>query len=587
MSATALHRVPAAWSRSATSAIACMLAAATTASLSADAESGPIRPQVNQWSATLVGTSGRSTQHHDGTIGKANPPWTRTAGQGARRTWQRRSRPRRAESHPTCPPARRQGHRRPGRSGRQRQGRPHRHGRGPRRPRRERCRQEHSMKLVYGVHHADEARSRRRPRSRDPLPATPGRSASAWCSRTCASCPRSPSSDNIALALPSAPAPQAQRAARAHRGGVEDLRAPRRPPRHRAGPLRSASGRAEILKVLIAGARLVILDELTSVLAPRRSTRSSKASTSAGRRLSVVIITHKLPSCARRRQGDRAPRRQADPRWRRPDRPHRPGARSRPWCCKASRRPANDRPCAPRSAERPCSARHLLKRGERPRSTASTVDVRAGELRGRGRRVGQRPEGDLRGGPGLPGRTGVEVSIDGLQSNDDERPQGSRPRCRRCARGPDRRVVPGLNVPGTSPSTTSTRAGRGLGIDWRAGAPTWPSSMTTGLRVAAPRPDVSTLSGGNIQRVMLCRALGRCATLVVAAYPSRGLDIATTRRTQELLLEQRAGRRRGAAHLRGPRRAARALRPHRRAARRPRRRRRRSVAPPTATRSAG
>ena len=28
--------------------------------------------------------------------------------------------------------------------------------------------------------------------------------------------------------------------------------------------------------------------------------------------------------------------------------------------------------------------------------------------------------------------------------------------------------------------------------------------------------------------------------LVVAAYPSRGLDIATTRRTQELLLEQRA-----------------------------------------------
>ena len=34
-------------------------------------------------------------------------------------------------------------------------------------------------------------------------------------------------------------------------------------------------------------------------------------------------------------------------------------------------------------------------------------------------------------------------------------------------------------------------------------------------------------------------ALG-AATLVVAAYPSRGLDVATTRRTQELLLEQRA-----------------------------------------------
>ena len=43
---------------------------------------------------------------------------------------------------------------------------------------------------------------------------------------------------------------------------------------------------------------------------------------------------------------------------------------------------------------------------------------------------------------------------------------------------------------------------------------------------------------------------------MVAAYPSRGLDIATTRRTQELLLEQRAA---GAGVLvvsRGPRRAA-------------------------------
>ena len=61
-----------------------------------------------------------------------------------------------------------------------------------------------------------------------------------------------------------------------------------------------------------------------------------------------------------------------------------------------------------------------------------------------------------------------------------------------------------------------------------------------GLRVAAANRTVSTLSGGNIQRVMLVRSLGRPQKLVVAAYPSRGLDIAITRRTQELLLEQRA-----------------------------------------------
>ena len=40
---------------------------------------------------------------------------------------------------------------------------------------------------------------------------------------------------------------------------------------------------------------------------------------------------------------------------------------------------------------------------------------------------------------------------------------------------------------------------------------------------------------------MLVRTIAGDGKLVVAAYPSRGLDIATTRRTQELLLERRAG----------------------------------------------
>ena len=38
----------------------------------------------------------------------------------------------------------------------------------------------------------------------------------------------------------------------------------------------------------------------------------------------------------------------------------------------------------------------------------------------------------------------------------------------------------------------------------------------------------------------MVRALGAPSALIVAAYPSRGLDVATTRRTQELLLERRA-----------------------------------------------
>jgi ABC-type uncharacterized transport system ATPase subunit len=79
-----------------------------------------------------------------------------------------------------------------------------------------------------------------------------------------------------------------------------------------------------------------------------------------------------------------------------------------------------------------------------------------------------------------------------------------------------------------------------LGIDWR-----WVHRRTTedderlGLRMAPPHRKVSELSGGNIQRVVLTRELALDAKLLVAAYPSRGLDVANVRRTQELLLERR------------------------------------------------
>jgi simple sugar transport system ATP-binding protein len=58
---------------------------------------------------------------------------------------------------------------------------------------------------------------------------------------------------------------------------------------------------------------------------------------------------------------------------------------------------------------------------------------------------------------------------------------------------------------------------------------------------------VDALSGGNVQRVMLTRAFtADDVSLLVAAYPSRGLDIASVRETQQLLLERRAA---GAAVL--------------------------------------
>jgi simple sugar transport system ATP-binding protein len=102
-------------------------------------------------------------------------------------------------------------------------------------------------------------------------------------------------------------------------------------------------------------------------------------------------------------------------------------------------------------------------------------------------------------------------------------------------------VVRGLSVRDHMALTALSSYRRRLGVDWRAvGERLQLLNEQTRLRVAAPDREVATLSGGNIQRVMLVRSIGAAASLVVAAYPSRGLDVATTRRTQELLLERRA-----------------------------------------------
>jgi len=80
---------------------------------------------------------------------------------------------------------------------------------------------------------------------------------------------------------------------------------------------------------------------------------------------------------------------------------------------------------------------------------------------------------------------------------------------------------------------------RALGYDWRAlerAVDALPEAHT--LKIAEGRRLLSTLSGGNVQRVLLCRALARDPGLIVAAYPTRGLDLANVMATQEMLLRR-------------------------------------------------
>jgi ABC-type uncharacterized transport system ATPase subunit len=63
---------------------------------------------------------------------------------------------------------------------------------------------------------------------------------------------------------------------------------------------------------------------------------------------------------------------------------------------------------------------------------------------------------------------------------------------------------------------------------------------------ARPSDPVATLSGGNVQKVLLARVLSRDPRLLVVSQPSRGLDVGATEYVRSQLLERRAS---GAAVL--------------------------------------
>ncbi len=61
------------------------------------------------------------------------------------------------------------------------------------------------------------------------------------------------------------------------------------------------------------------------------------------------------------------------------------------------------------------------------------------------------------------------------------------------------------------------------------------------FQIATPTPEtrVKFLSGGNIQKTILAREIDACSGLLVAVYPSRGLDVGATESVRKMLLEQR------------------------------------------------
>jgi simple sugar transport system ATP-binding protein len=309
--------------------------------------------------------------------------------------------------------------------------------------------------------------------------------------------------------------------------------------------------KVEILKQLVAGTRVLILDEPTKVLAPQESEGLFKTIEELrADGLGIVLITHKLRevlACADRimvmRQGRVA------------------GLIER-------REATEDNLLALMFGETPVRPAPVLDANRHDRGQ-SVLELTSVSTTGEGGAV---PLHDI----SMKLRSGEVIGIAGVSGNGQreicdmvlglQHPQKGVKRLwgEDASRWPIAKVresgvaaipedplalacVAGLTVRENLALGSGERYRGGLGVDWQRLDADMNKSFT---RLSFPRPDfdarAAALSGGNLQRVVLARELVSHPRLIVALYPTRGLDARSTLMVRSLLRDMRD---RGAAVL--------------------------------------
>jgi len=304
--------------------------------------------------------------------------------------------------------------------------------------------------------------------------------------------------------------------------------------------------KVEILKLLLARARVLILDEPTKVLAPHEVEalfRVFDALKAEG--YAILFITHKLRevmACADRitvmRQGRVAGG-------------FGPGQADAGALVKLMFGEGASAVPPARPEHRPAGAEPILElRGASARAAGSETAltgldlcVHAGEVVGVAgvSGSGQKELGDL-----ILGLRPLSLGSKRLCGADASAWSIARMREAGVAFVPEdplvMAAVPGMSVRENLYLGTGRRYRKGVGIAWRA----LESAMAESFRALAfpvPRldPPIGALSGGNLQRVVIARELAHQPRLIVALYPTRGLDVRSAASVRDLLRRARDG----------------------------------------------
>ncbi len=302
--------------------------------------------------------------------------------------------------------------------------------------------------------------------------------------------------------------------------------------------------KVEILKLLLAGSRVLIFDEPTSVLPPHEIESlfaSFRRLKEAG--LAVVFITHKLHEVLESADRITVMRRGAVTGTIAGADATEDGLLRMMFGDSAQEAPA-PRPATGSGPEVLLKLEKVSSGGAGLPLKGIDLELSAGQIIGVAgvSGNGQRELGDV-----VMGLLPIVSGRKWLFAEDSTRWSVARIRDAGVAYVPENpgymAVAPGLTLAENFAVASAhgyQRAG-GLGIDW----PQVRSDMTSAYRsLELELPDTNAhagaLSGGNLQRFTLARELGRKPRVVVAVYPTRGLDARTAGHAQNLLLAARS-----------------------------------------------